>query len=192
VSKQNKRLSLLAIANKWHIEEAEEELGDALYRMDPTLYIERDPKYSLLYVFTNIPPARAFYLVINEPPAYIERLIPVQDLFKYKIIVKNKNNILFNIDFLDILSKRFRIKCQGKCIIECRPRNMYILVSNTIDRRTARKALEKKLASILDIQLDRRAEMSLVIEDTRYGIVAALLQRGRDRIRTWRERRLQY
>ncbi|BEP17021.1 hypothetical protein PYJP_03730 [Pyrofollis japonicus] len=192
MNKQNKRLSLIAIANKWHIEEAEEELGDALYRVDPALYIERDPKYPLLYVFTNIPPVRAFYLAINEPPAYIERLVPVQELFKYKIIVKDKNSILFSTDFLDILSRQFRIKCEGKCMVECRPRNMYILVAKTFDKRTARKYLEKKLASILGTKLDRKAEMSLIIEDTRYGIVAALMRRGYDRVRTWREKRLQY
>ncbi len=182
-------MRLIAIASKWHIDKAEEELGDALYPHDKMcLEIKVDDEYPLVYVYSCLEADRAFAYVVREPPAYVERIVPVHKL--YKRVLRLAGEININNDVLVDLKSLVSAKCIGYCSIEVHPRNIYIVYRGFATRRQAQKKLQKILASVLGLRLSRRASYSLIVEDTREGIIAALVPRGHDRVRTWRESRL--
>ena len=185
-----KSLRLVAIANKWHIDKAEEEIGDALYLYDKgCLEIKSDSEYPLIYVYSCLEADKAFEYIVREPPAYIERLIPVHRVYR-EFIRFTRENILINdatlIDIRDFVLPR----CTNYCYVEVHPRNIYIVYKGLVARRKAQKRLQNILASMLRIKVSRKSMYSLIIEDTREGIVVALVPRGSDRMRFWRESRI--
>ncbi len=185
-----KKLRLIAIANRWHIREAEEEIGDSLYIYDrKCLELRLDPEYPLIYVYSCLESSKVFNYIIQEPPAYIERIVPVQIIYKQVIRLMNED-LLHSGSVFDILRQFVRARCGESCLVEAHPRNFYIVYRDKLTRRQAQKYVQKMIASYLGVRIDRKAKYSLILEDTRLGIIGAILLRGTDRIRYWRRRRL--
>lgn len=183
-------MRLVAIADKWHIDRAEEEIGDALYLYDrECLEIRTDAEYPLIYVYSCLEADKAFEYIVREPPAYIERLIPVHKVYKEFIHFTQEGISISDFMLVDI--RGFATpKCTDYCYVEVHPRNIYIVYKGLATRRKAQKRLQSILASMLGFRVSRKAGYSLIIEDTREGNVVALVPRGNDRVRFWRERRI--
>ena len=185
-----KSLRLIAIADKWHIDRAEEEIGDALYPHDrECLEIKSDNVYPLIYVYSCLEADKAFEYIVREPPAYIERLIPVHRVYR-EFIRFTREGILVSdailVNIRDFVSPR----CTSYCYVEVHPRNIYIVYKGLVTRRKAQKKLQNILASTLKLRVSKKAMYSLIVEDTHEGVVAALVPRGSDRMRFWRESRI--
>jgi hypothetical protein len=182
-------LRLIAIANPWHLDEAEEELGDALFPYDKgCLAIKVDEFYPIIYVYSCLEPDKAFEYIIQEPPAYIERLIPVHLLIKQVIRLNHIGTDLEKI--IRGLASTIHGKCHDTCNIEVHPRNFYIYYKDLMNKKKAQKLLQRELAKLLNLHPKRDAEWSLILEDTADGIVVAVLPKRSDRLMYWRLRRL--
>jgi hypothetical protein len=178
-------LVLLATAKPWNIDYAEEELGNALYFYDENVKIERDKKYPLLYVFSSkLDPREAFQIIIREPPAYVERLVPVDKLVSYTLNCTQSKDITRG--FLYILSDYLKQKLEKRIVhVEAKARYYYLRCKSKEITEMISSELKK-----LNYIITRRADKMLKIEDTAYGIVVTLMPTGWDRIRLWREKRL--
>ncbi len=186
----DKSLRLVAIADKWHIDRAEEEIGDALYPYDKEcLEIKSDAEYPLIYVHSCLEADKAFEYVVREPPAYIERLVPVHRVYR-EFIRLTQEGILISNNMLSDIKGLTSPRCTDYCYVEVHPRNIYIVYKGFFARRKAQKKLQNILASALRLEISRKATYSLIVEDTREGIVVALVLRGTDRMRFWRENRI--
>lgn len=170
-----RRLALVAVTEPWRLSRAELELGDALYPEDPGVEVVRDPEYPLLYVYTVLDAMRAFRLVVLEPPAYVERLVPVQSLAEsWEDVVASASQLLGGTRLV---------------LIEVHPRG-FVLPREGMSKREASRLYARRLAERLGVRVSRHAPTALVVEDTREGAAMALLGRGEDRVELWRRRRM--
>jgi hypothetical protein len=184
-SDKARRLVLLATAEPWRITYAEEELGNALYPYDEDIYIKVDDKYPLLYVFSSqLSPREAFQIVVREPPAYIERVVPVEAIVK-GVIVCGSDEDAFR-EFASIIGSYVVRRVEERVVaIEVKARRYYVKCSD-------REALHTigRLLAVSGFRILRKAARTLKVEDTAYGIVVAVMPTGWDRVRFWREKRL--
>ncbi len=70
-------LILYATAEPWEAEKAVEELGDALYRLDSGVVVEREAP-TVITVYALVEPWRAVAELRRSPPAYVSRVLPVE------------------------------------------------------------------------------------------------------------------
>ncbi len=171
-----RRLALVATTTPWGLRRAVEELGDAIYPRDPGVVIEADEEAgSVVYVLSILEPWAAFRLVVAEPPAYVERLVPAEHV------------LIPGQDWVDEVVEAIvpRLGCEREVWIEVKPRG-YFVADN---ERAAAKRLAEALR-LRGVHARRRSRLVLKVEDTRYGIVVALLEGRIDRVSFWRERRL--
>ncbi len=176
-------LVLLATCKPWSVPRAIEELGDALYAYDREVCIEVDEAYPLLYVYSSLlKPGRVFALIVQEPPAYVERIIPVDMI--YDTIISNENDIEV---FATKVTEFVKAKGIDSVNLEAKKRNYYIKISR--DNKSLTNLISKIIAS-KGIQVLRRSSNALRIEDSKHGIVIGLITGGSDRLRYWRLKRL--
>jgi len=169
-----RRLSVVATARPRRLSRAQEELGDSVYLHDSTVEINIDERSPLLYVHSVLQPDRLFRIVVSEPPAYVERLVPVH------FLASNIGEVVeWILDSIDVWSVGHAVN------VEVKPRGYFL--------KGSRKAAAKTIISMLsdrDVYARRKAGYTLKIEDTRYGIVVAFMRSGWDRMSFWRRRRL--
>jgi hypothetical protein len=181
--KRIESLVLLATCKPWSVPRAIEELGDALYAYDRDVCIDVDEVYPLLYVYSSVlKPSKVFMLIVQEPPAYVERIIPVDMV--YNTIILNKRDIEV---FAARLAEFVRAKGVDSVNVEARKRNYYIKTSHD------NKSLTNLISNIIannGIRVLRRSSNALRVEDSRHGIVIGLILEGSDRLRYWRLKRL--
>ena len=171
-----RRLALVATTTPWGLRRAGEELGDALYPRDPRVIVEADERAgSAVYVLSTLEPWTAFRLVVAEPPAYVERLVPAEH------VLTPEQDWVEEVVKAILLS----LKREKEVWIEVKPRG-YFVADN---ERTAARRLAGALR-LRGVHARRRSHLVLKVEDTRYGIVVALLEGRIDRVSFWRERRL--
>jgi len=173
-----RRLVLVAVARHNAVLRGVEELGDALYVKDPDVSVEAEHGYPLIYVFSpRLGPWEAFRAVVREPPAYIERLVPVEHLAR-------------DVDELvEFIARRAEEMGVREFWLELHGRG-FGLPRGRRGERDAVKEIVGALAGRGFRVVRRRGVRVFVVEDTRYGIVAAGGSWGFDRIRFWREERL--
>ena len=167
----------MATAKPWNIARAVEELGDSIYPHDSEVAVIESRKYkSLIYIYSVIDVWRLFRLVVSEPPAYVERVVPVEKIIPggldevvgYVVSVIDKHN--YNSNLLNV---------------EVKPRGMFIKGD---EKHVA--ASVAKLLAMQGVRVRRHADKVVKIEDTEYGIVVAFMDNGSDRLKYWRRRRL--
>ncbi len=171
----------MVTSKPWNIMRVVEEVGDAIYPYDPDLRIEVDSGYPLIYVFSRLPSLRVFKLVIAEPPAYAERVVPVTYLFKGKL--RGCEEAAEAI--VEMVSAHVR-GWQIGFSVEARPRGYYIIGCGA-------KRLTNIVAGMLrgmGFSVSRRERGFVRIEDTYHGVVLSAVAEGSDRVSFWRARRL--
>lgn len=162
---------LVATAKPWRVERALEELGDALYPHDSGVRVISDERYPLLYVYSFIEPWRAFRLVVSEPPAYVERIVPAE--------------YLLGADWLERLMHEARRRGLGTVWVEVKPRGYFV--------EGDEKHVLRHVAGVLrkgGLAVSRRASVWIKVEDTVEGVMAAFMGAKEDRVEFWRRRRL--
>lgn len=180
-----RRLILIAVTEPWRVGAAEEELGNALYPYDEGVVVEADTNYPLLYVFSaKLNPIEAFKIVVREPPAYIERLIYVDAIFRVEISCSRAQDLKVIIErVLSDLSSRYNSLREVN--VEVKPRSYFVKCRE----KEASKLVSSELARV-GLRVLRKARWTVKLEDTSYGVVYSLIPTGWDRVRYWRERRL--
>ena len=180
------KLILIATTQKWNIELGAEEIGNALYPLDENILIELDSLYPLIYVFSEkLTPRKAFQAIIREPPAYLERLVPVDELVDDNIYCEHKN-LELSLNLTSVLARIL----QGleSVNVEAKPRKYHIV--GKCSEKELNRLLTHFISNAIGIRVLRRSAKTLKIEDTRYGIVLALIGNGWDRLSYWRKKRL--
>ncbi len=166
-----RRLVLVATTRPWRVERAVEELGDALYPLDAGVRVAVDKRFPLIYVYSVVEPWRAFRVVVSEPPAYVERVVPVEYLFGSDWLV------------------RLREEALGRGVeelwVEVKPRGYFISGDEKLASRRVAEALRDA-----GLRLSRRAALWVKVEDTVEGVVVAFMAAREDRVEYWRRRRL--
>ncbi len=163
---RNKRpLILFATVEPWKAERGEEEIGDALYRLDSGLAIERRFN-TVLLVYANVDPLRAFREVVRYPPAYVSRLLPVEahvgrDIGELSALVKRLLEIHGVVDAVEL-----EVRVRGNCINQNE-------IENTIQRL---------------VTVRRRASWLLRIEFACPIGVMGIVEDRSDRLEYWRQR----
>ncbi|KSW11935.1 hypothetical protein CF15_03845 [Pyrodictium occultum] len=179
------RLVLVATAKPWHLQPAEEEIGDALIRYDNNVTLEREEVAPLLYVFsTRLSPFDAFKIVVREPPAYVERVVPAELIIGVKVEVEDKRGLRSLVEALVVLLEKRGV---DSIRVEAKPRGFFLLGGD--EKRWSRE-VGRLVSGMAGVRVLRKAPWSIKLEDTRYGVVAALMRNLWDRMRLWRYRRL--
>jgi len=180
------KLVLIATTKPWQLPSAIEELGDALFRYDESVNVYADERVPLLYVFScKLEPMQAFKLVVREPPASIERVIPVEYLVKLTANIEDSSSVKHLIDVLYSLI-RDRVK-DDTIGLEVKPRGFFMLGG---DDKRWNNVLSNSLTALVGLRILRKSDYVLKLEDTRYGIAAAIMKSKWDRMQTWRKMRL--
>lgn len=148
-----------------------EEIGDALYPLDTGVQVVVDKRFPLIYVYSMVEPWRAFRVVVSEPPAYVERVVPVE--------------YLWGGDWLDRLRGEALSRGVVELWVEVKPRGYFISGNEKLVSRQAAEALREA-----GFRVSRRADVWVKVEDTAEGVVAAFMAAREDRVETWRRRRL--
>ncbi len=170
-----KRLKLLATTKPWNIVRAIEELGDSIYPHDSEVAVVESRRYkTLIYIYSVIDARRLFRLVVSEPPAYVERIVPVE-----KIIPGGLGEAVEYV--VSVIGKH----SSNSLNVEVKPRGIFIKGD---EKHVA--ASVAKLLAMQGIRVRRHADKVVKIEDTEYGIVVAFMDNGSDRLKYWRRRRL--
>jgi len=167
------RLRLIATAKPWRLQRAEEELGDSIYTLDSEVRLEVDKFYPLIYVVSVVDSMKLFRIVVKEPPAYVERLVPVESLV---------NNL---DDAVIFVKKKLAGLEVGAVNVEVKPRGYFLSGSE--------KRIVKDFVDVLaeaGLVFRRKTQYAVKVEDTRYGIAVSVIRNGWDRISYWRRRRL--
>ncbi|ABM80758.1 hypothetical protein [Hyperthermus butylicus] len=181
-----RRLILIATAKKWNLALGADEIGNALYPLDNEVLVELDKAYPIIYVFSGkLSSWRAFQAIVREPPAYLERLVPVEKLVNQRVHCDSEG-VELPKELVDVLA---RILHSLEAVnVEAKPRKYY--VTGKCSEKEFNRFLARFIARQFDIHVLRRAARVLKFEDTRYGIVLALINNGWDRLSFWRTRRL--
>ncbi len=170
-----KRFVLVATGKPWSVQRGALELGDALYPRDPGVEVIVDEEYPVVYVFSGrLDAVHAFRLVVAEPPAYLERVVPVMAL------VSDVEAVLGAAVALGLAGA-------GRVWVEVHSRGFHLPRGREGERRVQRLLLERLAGSGVRVG---RGDRLVVVEDTRYGLAVAVLGWGEDRLRVWRMRRL--
>lgn len=174
-------LVLLATSKPWNVRRAAEEVGDAIYPQDPGLRVEVDERYPLIYVFSRLHPMRVFRLVVAEPPAYVERAVPVTSLLHVKLNGCDEA-VGYIVDAVLPLVEGWRTSFS----VEVRPRGYHV---TGCEAKQATNAVIEELRG-RGLSVSRRGNGFVRVEDTYYGVVLSAVREGSDRIGFWRARRL--
>jgi len=170
-----KRLVLVATGKPWSVQRGALELGDALYTRDPGVEVVVEEGYPVVYVFSGrLEAVQSFRLVVAEPPAYLERVVPVM------VLVPDVDAVLEAVDALGLTGS-------GRVWVEVHSRGFRLPRGREGERRVQRLLLERLARRGLRVG---RGGRLVVVEDTRYGLAVAVLGWGEDRLRVWRMRRL--
>ena len=178
---------MIASTTRWNVDNAVEEIGNALYPEDSNVRIEIDSLYPLIYVFSGkLDPWTAFKIIVREPPAYVERLVPVEAIVSERVDCRSPHNVCCT-DTIRAIGLLAAAKGVGDDVnVEVKPRRYFV----GCDDRTAVRLFSRALEEVLKLRIRRKAKYTVKVEDTLHGIVVALLRSGWDRLRFWRERRL--
>lgn len=121
----------------------------------------------------------------REPPAYLERVVPADVVLKIRVDDETGLRRLASALYTALLAGR-----TGPLWVEARPRGFHVERGRGFDSKRLSSGLMELLGELgLRISRSGAAEW-LIVEDTRFGIVAALLPPRGDRVLAWRERRL--
>ncbi|HIQ23944.1 MAG TPA: hypothetical protein EYH50_02730 [Pyrodictium delaneyi] len=181
-----RRLVLVATTEPWHLSAAAEEIGDALFKYDEDVEIKIDDRVPLLYVLSSrLSSTEAFRLVIREPPATVERVVPVEHIVD---VHTSLDDYLCLRRFMETLMPALEGRIEGKALgLEVKPRGFFLVGGN---EKKWNRALARFLSEIAGVRVLRKAPSVVKVEDTRYGVVVAVIRSKWDRIQMWRSRRL--
>lgn len=177
---------LVATAEPWHLSAAAEELGNALFKYDEDVEIRIEDCAPLLYVLSSrLSPTEAFRLVIREPPATVERIVPVEHIINVRVSLDNHSHLR---RFMETLLPALEGRIEGDALgLEVKPRGFFLVGGN---EKKWNSVLARLLSEAAGVRVLRKAPSVVKLEDTRYGVVVAVIKSRWDRVQVWRSRRL--
>ncbi|BES82073.1 hypothetical protein [Pyrodictium abyssi] len=183
---QGRRLVLVATAEPWHLSAAAEELGNALFKYDEDVEIRIEDCAPLLYVLSSrLSPTEAFRLVIREPPATVERIVPVEHIINVRVSLDSHSHLR---RFMETLIPALEGRIEGGALgLEVKPRGFFLVGGN---EKKWNRVLARLLSEAAGVRVLRKAPSVVKLEDTRYGVVVAVIRSKWDRVQVWRSRRL--
>lgn len=163
--RRGRPLILHATVEPWRAEQAELELGDALYRLDPGLVIER-PAPTVIHVYASLDPWRAFNEVVRYPPAYVSRLLPVEAHLEPGDPGRAVETVTALLQAKGVAEAELEVRVRGDCVDA--------------------EAVEEGLASRLRVR--RKAAWLVRVEYVCPVGVAGVVEDRSDRVEYWRGR----